>query len=146
MSPHIDLTVNSVAMDEQNLIVYINMSQVFRIWLLPFYAAPVNLTSVVRLTQHKPSKKYYIISQNDLYQVNEWIKFVWFGGAPIAWLWQILATFLSLLGAVLLFPISLIEERYATQGIGQTMTNGYLESSSRGKHQVDEHELSRGSM
>ena len=63
-----------------------NLHQVFRIWILPFYAAHVSLTSVLHLTKVPASvyssrnPRFFIKAQNDLYQVNEFVKFVsWFG-------------------------------------------------------------------
>ncbi|EOD49883.1 uncharacterized protein LTHEOB_2128 [Neofusicoccum parvum] len=86
MSPRIDLRVNSVAFDKANLILYVHISQIFRVWVLPFYSAPVSLVTVLHLDYVPPSQsadtngdsddedakgKYYIAAQNDLYQTNE---------------------------------------------------------------------------
>ena len=99
-----------VAYDQKNLILYVNISQVFRIWLVPFYKAAVNLTTVLRLTYDKRTNRYHIKSQDDLYQVNEFVKFVWLGGPIIVWIWQFFATIMCLLGAALFWPISYVEE------------------------------------
>jgi hypothetical protein len=110
MSPRIDITVNSVAFDEPNLILYVNISQVFRIWVIPFYRAPVELTSVLTLKHNRGDGKYYISSQNDLYQVDEWVKFLIPFGWIFVWLWHFWATFFCLLGTIALWPVSLVEE------------------------------------
>jgi len=110
MSPHIDLEVKSVAYDEQNLRLYVGIYQVFRIWLFPGYKAPVNLVTVLQLEHDKQRQKYYITSQNDLYQVNEFVRFVWPGGFIVVWLWQVIATLVSTLGALFLWPITWIED------------------------------------
>ena len=57
--------------------------------------------------------RYYITSQNDLYQTSEWIKFLLpFGiGHALVLAWMFFATFQSLLGAMLLWPITLLLER-----------------------------------
>lgn len=55
---------------------------------------------------------YYISAQNDLYQVSEFVKFVVpFGvGTTLVLLWHSFATFFSVMGAVILWPISFAEE------------------------------------
>lgn len=93
--------------------------QVFRIWLIPFYYAPVTLTSVLKLEHDGDDGKYYIASQNDLYQADEWIRFIAPGGWVLVHLWQFWATFFCLLGAVLLRPISLLEERWGMGSSGE---------------------------
>nr|KMM63679.1 hypothetical protein CPAG_00033 [Coccidioides posadasii RMSCC 3488] len=55
MSPHIDLKVESVAFDAENLLLYVTISQVFRIFFIPFYVAPVTLTTVLTLTTSRSS-------------------------------------------------------------------------------------------
>jgi len=106
----------ATAYDESNLILYINISQVFRIFIIPFYKAPVNLVTVLQLVHDKKESKYYIQSQDDLYQVNEFVKFFWPGGFLIVWAWQMFATFFCLLGAIALWPISYIEQYVYPQG------------------------------
>lgn len=136
MSPHIDLTVHSIgktvhgqtrymalvadsrlispAYDPQHLVLYVNLSQIFRIWAIPFHSAHVNLTTVLHLTYFESSSKYYINSQNDLYQVNEFVRFVWPGGLLLVWFWQVVATLMCLVGAVVFWPISWLEEHGST--------------------------------
>ncbi|KAF2240756.1 hypothetical protein BU26DRAFT_405687, partial [Trematosphaeria pertusa] len=116
MSPRIDLEVKSVAYDEPNLILYVSIHQIFRIWVIPFYKAPVSLVSVLTLKHNRGDRKYYIDSQNDLYQVDEFIKFVAPPGWILVWLWQFWSTFFCLLGAVALWPVSLIEELIWEEG------------------------------
>ncbi|KAF2458985.1 hypothetical protein BDY21DRAFT_198397 [Lineolata rhizophorae] len=121
MSPRIDLEIHSVAYDKPNLILYVQLSQVFRIWVVPFYRAPVRLVTVLRLERHKgiasdavnavaAPTKYYIAEQNDLYQVNEFVKFVWPGGHVLVWIWQLWSTLFCLLGALVFWPISVWEQ------------------------------------
>ncbi|KAK7180930.1 hypothetical protein DPSP01_000602 [Paraphaeosphaeria sporulosa] len=110
LSPKIELTVNSVAYDERNLILYVNITQVFGIWMVPFHRARVNLTTVLELKQNRDDNKYYIQSQNDLYQTDEFVKFVIPPSWIFVWLWQFWATFFCFLGAVALWPISYAEQ------------------------------------
>jgi len=96
------------------------MRQLFRFWALPFLRANVELTTVLQLvaepypTPHHPDKRnrYYIQSQNDLYQVNEWIKFIsQFGVLSLFVLtWQLVATGFCVLGAAVMWPVSWVEQ------------------------------------
>jgi hypothetical protein len=51
---------------------------------VPFYAAHVQLVTVLKLDQDKQTRRYLIQSQEDLYQTNEFVKFFWFGGVRLA--------------------------------------------------------------
>ncbi|KAJ4383258.1 hypothetical protein N0V86_001303 [Didymella sp. IMI 355093] len=117
MSPSIDITVQSVAFDESNLILYVSIFQIFRIWLIPFYYAPVYLTSVIKLERNEDDGKYYIESQDDLYAIDQWIRFIAPGGWILVYLWQFWASFFCVIGTIILHPITLIEER-ASRGDG----------------------------
>lgn len=142
MSPHIDISINSIgllyapattpaltdgfeAYDETNLTLYVNMSQIFRIFVIPFYQAPVTLTTVLQLekgqnlNQLLPSQKslstpllsgetkYYIRSQNDLYQIDQFIRFAlpWGIGTTIILIWHWIATLCCIVGAKLGAPL-----------------------------------------
>lgn len=164
LSPRIEIAVESVGFDEENLILYVGIRQVFRIWAVPlpgwvYSGADVRLVTVLRLvreeglegfdddneeekkrdgslrevndgangekgdeTARRKSKrggaggkggKLRIQSQNDLYQVNEFVKFVSvFGVLSVGvYAWQLLATLLCVLGAGLGYPISWMEEK-----------------------------------
>lgn len=109
--------------------------------LVPVYTAPVTLTSVITLTTTtdnrgntlldsvpKPSKpspaaaaagpssgsgvKYYISSQEDLYQTSQWIRFLlpWGIGSSVVLLWHVFATVVCTVGAMVLWPVSWAEE------------------------------------
>ena len=54
---------------------------------------------------------YLIQSQNDLYQVNEFVKFTSQFGilSVLVYAWQLLATLLCVLGAGLFWPVSWVE-------------------------------------
>lgn len=140
MSPRIEIDIDGIAYDEKNLTLYVNIHQVFRIWIVPFFNAPVSLVTVLKLVRRPPlppqpsystpinpnesqdgylyrtssSDKplYYIQSQNDLYQVNEFFKFFSQFGILSAFLllWQFLATALCVLGATIFWPVSWVEQ------------------------------------
>ena len=111
-----------IAYDAKTLQLYVSIHQVFRIFIIPFFSAPVRLVTVLQLVStaehdsHAPTQtakpKYLIASQNDLYQVNEFVKF--FSLARIVWLgvlvFQFMATAACVIGAVLGSPISWVEE------------------------------------
>ncbi|OJD18184.1 hypothetical protein AJ78_01797 [Emergomyces pasteurianus Ep9510] len=50
MSPRIDLNVHSVAFDKSNHTLYVTLSQIFRLFIIPFYQANVRVTVVLTLT------------------------------------------------------------------------------------------------
>ncbi|CAF9905146.1 MAG: hypothetical protein HETSPECPRED_004892 [Heterodermia speciosa] len=133
MSPRIEIDIESIAFDAQSLRLYVTMHQVFRIWAIPYFSASVTLTTVLQLvakpypTPHHPNRHdvYFIQSQNDLYQVNEWIKFA----SPLGILslfifaWQLIATGLCVLGAITFWPVSWIEQNV----IGGNRERGFKE-------------------
>ncbi|KIW24499.1 uncharacterized protein PV07_10210 [Cladophialophora immunda] len=168
LSPHIDVAVDGVAFDERNLRLYVSIHQNFKLWVVPFYNAPVKLVTVLQLTTDptpmppEPQEtlqlmttteldnrkvsdtgvnitpdssqsgasggkhwtlrntagstsitfrkdaadgdsdkvKYYIQSQNDLYQTTEFIKFLvpWGIGAFLVITWQFCATMFCVIG------------------------------------------------
>ncbi|KAL8709455.1 MAG: hypothetical protein Q9220_005838 [cf. Caloplaca sp. 1 TL-2023] len=140
MSPRIDIAIDSIAYDENNLTLYVNIHQVFRIWIIPFFKAPVSLVTVLKLARYPPLPPqpsystpinpgdyqngsmyktpsshrplYYIKSQNDLYQVDEFFKFFSLFGilSALLPLGQFIATALCVLGATVFWPISWIEQ------------------------------------
>lgn len=94
--------------------------QVFRIWLIPFYYAPVHLTSVIKLEHDAHTEKYYIASQDDLYAIDQWIRFIAPGGWLFVYLWQFWASFFCFIGTVVLHPITLLQERSNKGGREET--------------------------
>nr|AGU10923.1 hypothetical protein [uncultured organism] len=57
--------------------------------------------------------KWYIISQEDFYQTNEVVKFFWPGGNMVIQGFQMWATFMCILGALLLAPVTWAAQRRA---------------------------------
>ncbi|KAL9086465.1 MAG: hypothetical protein Q9165_007081 [Trypethelium subeluteriae] len=111
LSPKILLSVESVAFDQPNNLLYVGISQRFAIWFMPLYRADVKLVTVLQLEYQKTNAKYYIKSQNDLYQTDQFVKFVLpYGGPILVWVWQTVATIACVLLALLLSPVSLLQE------------------------------------
>ncbi|CAI7676170.1 unnamed protein product [Penicillium pancosmium] len=131
MSPRIEMEIHSIgsapsadrppAFDEKNLKLYIHMSQIFTIWIVPFHVAPVTLTTVLDLTTDASKTNtptngdrtlYYIAKQEDLYQTSEFVKFVVpHVGNWIVFTWHLVATFFCLLGVTILWPMLWLEEK-----------------------------------
>lgn len=61
------------AYDEKTLQLYVQMHQLFKIWFIPGHSASASLVTVLQLVRR--NGLYYIQSQHDLYQVNEFVKF-----------------------------------------------------------------------
>jgi hypothetical protein len=107
------------AYDEKNLKLYVTMHQLFSLFVLPsLLHARVSLTTVLQLTPARPfalksqSPTYLIKSQNDLYQVSEFVKFVSVFGLlrVLVLAWQFVATGLCVLGAGVGAPVTWVEE------------------------------------
>ena len=139
MSPRISAKVTSISFDQQNMVLYVGMSQVFAIWAIPTHRSEVTLVTVLHLTNdyvpptkasidaaHGPDEqrvsnvaeksghrpKYYITSQNDLYQTDQFIKFV----LPWFWilvpLWQTFATYFCVVLSYAFYPVTWLEENF----------------------------------
>ncbi|RKU46811.1 hypothetical protein DL546_007554 [Coniochaeta pulveracea] len=53
MSPRIDLTIDSILMDENKKTLYLAMHQRFALWIIPFYAARVHMVTVLHLAEEQ---------------------------------------------------------------------------------------------
>jgi hypothetical protein len=83
--------------------------------------------------------KYYIQKQDDLYQVDQWIRFIAPGAWMLIWLWQAWATVFCVAGTVLLWPVSWVEENWGWGSVGAGKKNWGWESEKAGRK---EHEVS----
>ncbi|KAN0105071.1 hypothetical protein V8E51_010816 [Hyaloscypha variabilis] len=113
LSPRIVLHVECDEFNQKSSILFVDIHQIFSLFFVPFYKSNVHLTTKLQLVHHANDGKYYIQSQEDLYQLNEVVKFFWPGGATIIWLWQLFATALCIVGALLLAPVTWVEQRHA---------------------------------
>ncbi|KAK1061897.1 hypothetical protein LTR74_010689 [Friedmanniomyces endolithicus] len=126
MSPRVKAQVNGIAYDEANLILYVSISQIFAIWFVPFHRSPVTLTTKLQLTRKPTStrlatEKLYIQSQEDLYQVDQLVRFFapWGVGDAVVYLWQFIATMGCVVLSVVFAPFTRLEERYAEGRVGR---------------------------
>ncbi|PYH47001.1 uncharacterized protein BP01DRAFT_390653 [Aspergillus saccharolyticus JOP 1030-1] len=127
MSPRIEMEVQSVAYDKPSQKLYLTMSQIFSIWLVPFHVAPVTLTTVLSLTTDPEDgrtplqgsgKRYYIKKQEDFYQPSEFIKFVlpWGIGQLLVLAAQTWATLFCIVGCAVFWPLVWLEEKGVVPG------------------------------
>ena len=116
LSPQISVKVHSVAWDESNSVLYVGISQVFAIWFYPFHQANARLVTVLRLVQHQnrlgsdTGGKWYIKSQNDLYQTDQFLKFPLPLLGPLVMIWQYFATLVCIVCSYIFEPVSWWEE------------------------------------
>lgn len=139
MSPRIEIRINSVGMqgvkpyprsrenhpklvaptnsiaafDEVKLIVYVNITQVFALWFIPFHRSPATLTTQLQLIRPPGSLKYFIQSQNDLYQTDQSVRFVapWGIGPALVLFWNFWATVACAILAYIFTPFTALEQR-----------------------------------
>ncbi|KAL7943341.1 hypothetical protein V8C42DRAFT_328803 [Trichoderma barbatum] len=132
LSPKISLTVDSSVFDQRNSTLYVSIRQTFSIWFVPFHSSSVKLLSVLRLAQGSSSEpgqlapkyhpdgrvssalagqgqerlRYYIASQEDLYQTNDFVAFVVpYLGPLLVFLWQLYSAGLTVLCSILFLPV-----------------------------------------
>ncbi|KAF9881823.1 hypothetical protein CkaCkLH20_00969 [Colletotrichum karsti] len=134
LSPNIDMEIESSVQDQKTNLLYVKMSQDFRLWFVPFYLAHVNFVVVLQLEtrpvddQGRPlprnqtdasavgaRQRQFIVHQEDHYQVGEWLKFLvpFFG----YWAWHIFTLFATLLcavGAFIGYPVTWFFQQQAT--------------------------------
>lgn len=136
LSPQVSLKVHSVSWDKINDVMYVGITQNFAIWFIPFHQSDVSLVTVLRLVQQQnrlgaPTNentystlanldmngggKWYIKSQNDLYQTDQFIKFVLPPFAFILVFWQYFATLVCIICSYVFEPVSWWEESKQTQ-------------------------------
>ncbi|KAK1471982.1 hypothetical protein CABS01_04625 [Colletotrichum abscissum] len=128
LSPNIEMEIESSVQDQKTNLLYVKMRQDFRLWFVPFYSAPVDFVVVLRLETRTidangnplprgygddasvgTRQRQFIVSQEDHYQVGEWLKFI----APFfgywAWhAWTLLATAMCVVGAFFGYPLTLL--------------------------------------
>jgi hypothetical protein len=84
---------------------------------VPTHRSDVSLVTVLQLAQDasdESNKKYYITSQNDLYQTDQFVKFVFpWGGQHLVLLWHFIATFFCVLAALVFVPFTQLMQAYS---------------------------------
>jgi hypothetical protein len=96
------------------MILFLNITQLFSLWFVPFHHANVTLTTELYLTRPPNSRKYYITAQNDLYQNDQLLRFMApFGVAEfLVHMWQYSSTMMCVLGAFLLAPATKMQQNW----------------------------------
>lgn len=111
LSPKISMTVHSKTFDTSNMVMYVGITQVFKIWAIPFHHSEVSLVTVLHLEQGR-DRRYYISSQNDLYQTDQWPRFLPFVRL-FAWmipLVQLFATLVCVVSSYAFAPVTWLEQ------------------------------------
>jgi len=123
LSPRIVLTVECDEFNQKSSILFVEINQIFSLFFVPFYKSNVHLTTKLHLVHASEDNRYYIKSQEDLYQTNEVVKFFWPGGATVIWFFQMVATFLCIVGALALAPVTWMVQRQSVQvnGVGKRL-------------------------
>ncbi|KAM7204504.1 hypothetical protein V8F20_003620 [Naviculisporaceae sp. PSN 640] len=70
LSPKIDLEIESAVFDQRSSLLYLTISQVFSIWFIPFYKAPVRLVTVLHLVPSNNNNNQQQDEQQDQRQSN----------------------------------------------------------------------------
>ncbi|KAF9977336.1 hypothetical protein BGZ73_006377 [Actinomortierella ambigua] len=65
LSPNVQYNVNSVAYDASLMWLYVNISQLFSLWMVPFFDSPITLVVVLKLQQNPSTHRYHILAQED---------------------------------------------------------------------------------
>lgn len=99
LSPQIDLSVDHVVFDTRRNVMYVEATQVFKLFFLPVRPLPARL--VVRLELRKVRSLYFIARQDDFYHTSEFVRLLIPPLAPVVDFLLVLATLLSYLGAML---------------------------------------------
>lgn len=108
-------------LDQKTSTLYVSASQVFNLFFYPkwFWKPEVSLVTVLKLSHDIETGKYLIEDQQDLYQSNEFVKFV----GPVLNIfvvfWQLFATVFCIIGALLLVPITVLEQRMVQKKTGR---------------------------
>ncbi|KAH8809311.1 hypothetical protein F5884DRAFT_401389 [Xylogone sp. PMI_703] len=110
LSPKIVLDVECSGFDETCPILFVNIHQIFSIWFVPFYKSDVHLTTILHLKRSEEDGRWYIKTQEDLYQTSEVVKFFWPGGTVVMYLFQLCATLLCILGALVMKPQTMLAQ------------------------------------
>ncbi len=123
------MLIYALAFDEKNSLLYATARQSFTIWFFPIYSVTVKLVTVLKLekqhsrlvhdgntspeleadgdsTNGASMLKYYIASQEDMYQMNYCLEFL--GPHVAARLWtlvQLFTTFVCMFLSVLTLPL-----------------------------------------
>ena len=102
-----------MAFDKENSILYVDIRQTFRIFAFALLGYKADVALVTKLSlEHRPSEgRYYIKEQNDLYQTDQFAKFLWFGLWRLVIVWHLISMVVCILLAAVGGPVSFVEEK-----------------------------------
>ncbi len=118
------------AFDEKSGLLYVTIRQRFSVWAIPFYSVAVKLVTVLEVVKQTsrdaragaespeldaedasgaPAKeRYFIASQEDLYQMNEALHFIMPGFGRQVWtVWQLVSTVICVILSLITLPLFL---------------------------------------
>ncbi|RKF55005.1 hypothetical protein GcM3_205023 [Golovinomyces cichoracearum] len=117
MLPRVVLTVEAtcssptfIGYNQKTSTLYCELNQAFIRITLPFYRGNAHLTTKLLLHHSEKDDKYYIKTQEDLYQSNEIASYFIPGSSTLVYLLQIFASLLCIVGAIVLAPITWLEQ------------------------------------
>ncbi|SZF00718.1 unnamed protein product [Blumeria hordei] len=113
LSPRVSAQVQRVVYDDKAAHLYCEVQQIFSPVFLPFYHASSHLTVKLQLQRDGPDGKYYIVTQEDLYQSTELVRFFGPGYSTLVFFLQLLVSYACVMGALLLAPITWLEQMTA---------------------------------
>ena len=106
LSPTVRVEIQSTVYDQKSQMVYISMHQYFSLFFeRPFgYVGKIPLVTVLHLKKDDITDRFYIHSQEDHYQPEEFLKFFLPGGHYLVEWWQGFNAIACVVGALLLTP------------------------------------------
>ncbi|KAJ2918867.1 hypothetical protein MD484_g1532, partial [Candolleomyces efflorescens] len=132
LSPHIDLKVESVVLDRENEVMYIEMIQWFKLFFLPINPQPARL--VTRLQLRKVLGLYYISRQEDFYHTVDFVRLLLPPLAPIFYILLTFGAIFSFMGSVVAQQLGFWTPRSGEKGIdGEGGHDGDIKLGANGR-------------
>ncbi|KAH6902589.1 hypothetical protein BKA70DRAFT_1567719 [Coprinopsis sp. MPI-PUGE-AT-0042] len=93
LSPKVEVNINNIVYDSQRETLYLDLTQSFKLFFIPFSPAPARLLTWLQL--RKIDNLYYISEQEDFYHTLSFTALLVPGLLPIVTLWLTFAAFFS---------------------------------------------------
>lgn len=121
LSPQIIIHIDSIEHEQKSNTIYCELRQEFSKIFVPFYRNSAHLTTKLILHYEEHEGKYYIKTQEDLYQPDQLIRYFFPGGSALILLFQYFAAYFCVIGALILAPITWFEQKISE---GEKQVNG----------------------